>query len=190
MADSSVWGRTKIFRHQSHIRTGEAQTADPGSTGLISEHIWDGIWVNGSWGDRGRKERDEYSQSMIHVLDAKAVCEAPGSQGTGSWDTSLERAFEFLKPSGLVNEFSQFFELWLIFKKIDWVLLLALWSRGIAFSKVNNILSAQLWSTSLIFREHRKCPSFSSSVLMDFLMSEDLSFVWHLNYSFSTPTAA
>lgn len=36
--DNSVWGRTKIFRHQSHIRgAGEAQTEGTGSRGLISE---------------------------------------------------------------------------------------------------------------------------------------------------------
>lgn len=116
--DSSVWGRTKIFRHQSHIRgAGEAQTEGTGSRGLISEHIWDGIWVNASWGGRGRKSSDEYSQSVIYVLDVKPVCEALGLQGMGSWNRSLERAFKFLKPSHLVNEFSQFFELWLIFKK-------------------------------------------------------------------------
>lgn len=191
MADKPVWGRTKIFWHQSHIsRAGEAQTAGTGSTGLISEHIWDGIWVNTSQGDRGRKESDEYSQSMIYVPDAKPICEALRIAGHGKLKQITGKSLQVPESFSSCQWIQPILRALINFQKKGWVLLLALWSRGIAFSKVNNIFRAQLWSTSLIFREHRKCPHFSPSVLMDFLMSDDLSFVWHLNYSFSTPTSS
>lgn len=129
---------------------------------------------------------------MIYALDAELVSVGLGFHCIGNLTRSLEIHFKFSKCSYLSNSsFSYFFHFyyfskWLrvtnsfLFFLTHWISFTKVW---ISFSK-----DVQLWSTSLVFREHRKCPFFFPSVLIDFFMSEDLSFMWCLNYSFSIRT--